>query len=154
MAERGHGLAESTAQHMQRQATLLQELLEHFREKELGGRVFSCTTGSAPTAAEVLRWLDDVMGFPALNGYGSTECGVTILNNKVVAKWVPVPFPWVDSHLQCTTLTHTIPMRAQLKACYNAFSIIFSLCERYAQGLWEYPNIGRYHRVQVWLWQR
>ena len=70
---------------------LLQELLEHFRERELGGRVFSCTTGSAPSAAEVLRWLDDVMGFPALNGYGSTECGVTILNNKVVSKWVPPP---------------------------------------------------------------
>ena len=71
----------------------MQELLEHFRERELGGRVFSCTTGSAPTAAEVLRWLDDVMGFPALNGYGSTECGITILNNKVVAKWVPFLIP-------------------------------------------------------------
>ena len=86
-------LAVSTSQHMQRQLALLQALLERFRERELGGRVFSCTTGSAPSAAEVLRWLDDVMGFPALNGYGSTECGVTILNNKVVAKWVPVPFP-------------------------------------------------------------
>ena len=96
--------------------------------------MFSCTTGSAPSAAEVLRWLDDVMGFPALNGYGSTECGVTILNNKVVAKWVPftfplgacsfavcntcpkpspspsgchTPFPWVHFHLQCEILSVT-----------------------------------------------
>ena len=48
--------------------------------------MFSCTTGSAPSAPEVLKWLEDVMGFPAVNGYGSTECGVTVLNNKIVAK--------------------------------------------------------------------
>ena len=57
-----------------------------FRERELGGRVFSCTTGSAPSAPEVLAWLSEVMGFPVVVGYGSTECGVTLLNNKVVPK--------------------------------------------------------------------
>lgn len=57
-----------------------------FREQELGGRIFSCTTGSAPSAPEVLTWLSEVMGFPTLNGYGSTESGVSLLNNKVVAK--------------------------------------------------------------------
>ncbi len=57
-----------------------------FRERELGGRVFSCTTGSAPSAPEVLAWLGEVLGFPVVNGYGSTECGVTLLNNKVVHK--------------------------------------------------------------------
>ncbi len=68
------------------QIAVLQDLIVHFREKELGGRVFSCTTGSAPSAKEVLAWLDEVMSFPILNGYGSTECGVTILNNKIVPK--------------------------------------------------------------------
>ena len=64
----------------------MQELIIQFREQELGGRVFSCTTGSAPSTQEVLKWLEEVMGFPTVNGYGSTECGVTILNNKIVAK--------------------------------------------------------------------
>ena len=146
-------LAVSTSQHMQRQLALLQELLERFRERELGGRVFSCTTGSAPSAAEVLLWLDDVMGFPALNGYGSTECGVTILNNKVVAKWVPFTFPLgacsfavcnlVQSHYRlqmgATPLSHgwtficsARPCRtpppllttAQPDACHNAISLL------------------------------
>ena len=65
---------------------VLQELIVHFREKEFGGRVFSCTTGSAPSAPEVLAWLGEALGFPVVNGYGSTECGVTLLNNKVVHK--------------------------------------------------------------------
>ena len=65
---------------------MLQELILQFRERELGGRLFSYTTGAAPSAPEVLAWLSEVLGFPVVNGYGSTECGVTLLNNKIVHK--------------------------------------------------------------------
>ena len=47
---------------------VLQELIVQFREKEFGGRVFSCTTGSAPSAPEVLAWLGEALGFPIVNG--------------------------------------------------------------------------------------
>ncbi len=50
-------------------------MIENFREKELGGRVFSCMTGSAPTAPEVVDFLRDALIVPIYEGYGSTECG-------------------------------------------------------------------------------
>ena len=52
-----------------------QAVIENFREKELGGRVFSCMTGSAPTAPEVVDFLRDALIVPIYEGYGSTECG-------------------------------------------------------------------------------
>ena len=54
---------------------LLQEALEAFREREMGGRLFSCTTGGAPIAPEVLDFLQDVLIAPVLSLYGNTECG-------------------------------------------------------------------------------
>ena len=52
-----------------------QAVIENFREKELGGRVFNCMTGSAPTAPEVADFLRDALIVPIYEGYGSTECG-------------------------------------------------------------------------------
>ncbi len=54
---------------------LLQAVIEDFREKELGGRVLTCMTGSAPTAPEVVDFLRDALVVPIYEGYGSTECG-------------------------------------------------------------------------------
>ena len=54
---------------------LLQAVLEYFVEKELGGRVLTCMTGSAPTAPEVIDFLRDALVAPILEGYGSTEAG-------------------------------------------------------------------------------
>ena len=54
---------------------MLQAVIENFREKELGGRVFTCMTGSAPTAPEVVDFLRDALIVPIYEGYGSTECG-------------------------------------------------------------------------------
>ena len=54
---------------------LLQAVIENFREQELGGRVFTCMTGSAPTAPEVVDFLRDALIVPIYEGYGSTECG-------------------------------------------------------------------------------
>ena len=49
-----------------------QELVEHFREVECGGRVLTALTGSAPTAPEVADFLRDALLIPIIEGYGST----------------------------------------------------------------------------------
>ena len=54
---------------------MLQAVIENFREKELGGRIFQCMTGSAPTAPEVVDFLRDSLIVPVYEGYGSTEAG-------------------------------------------------------------------------------
>ena len=50
----------------------VQELVEHFREVECGGRVLTALTGSAPTAPEVADFLRDALLIPITEGYGST----------------------------------------------------------------------------------
>lgn len=59
----------------ERMACMLQAVIEEFREKELGGRIFQCMTGSAPTAPEVVDFLRDSLIVPIYEGYGSTEAG-------------------------------------------------------------------------------
>ena len=54
----------------------LQAVIEDFRDHELGGRVFSALTGSAPTAPEVVDFLRDSLIVPIYEGYGSTEAGM------------------------------------------------------------------------------
>ena len=54
----------------------LQAVIEDFRNHELGGRVFSALTGSAPTAPEVVDFLRDSLIVPIYEGYGSTEAGM------------------------------------------------------------------------------
>lgn len=66
-----------------------QELIKKFREEDLGGRMFSGTFGSAPASPEVIQWLEEVLGFPPINGYGSTEGGMIMLDNKIQHKCAP-----------------------------------------------------------------
>lgn len=49
-----------------------QDLIEHFRTVECGGRVLTALTGSAPTAPEVKDFLQDALLIPITEGYGST----------------------------------------------------------------------------------
>ena len=63
----------------------LQAVIEDFRNNELGGRVFSALTGSAPTAPEVVDFLRDSLIVPIYEGYGSTEAGM-LLNVAVLAR--------------------------------------------------------------------
>ncbi len=69
----------------------LQDLIRHFREVELGGRVFSASYGSAPTSPDVIAWFTEVLGFPPVNGFGSTEGGMIMLDNKIQRSCVPLP---------------------------------------------------------------
>lgn len=57
-----------------------QALISQFRDKELGGRIFGATTGSAPTAPEVVEFLKDALVIPITEGYGSTEAGDLLLS--------------------------------------------------------------------------
>ncbi|BDA50881.1 Carboxylic acid reductase [Coccomyxa sp. Obi] len=66
-----------------------QDLIKQFREVDLGGRMFSGTFGSAPASPEVIQWLEEVLGFPPINGYGSTEGGMIMLDNKIQHRLVP-----------------------------------------------------------------
>ncbi len=56
-------------------APALKALIAKFRDVELGGRIFGATTGSAPTAPEVVEFLKDALIIPIIEGYGSTEAG-------------------------------------------------------------------------------
>ena len=57
--------------------------MRRFRDVELGGRVMSATTGSAPSAPDVLAWLEDMLGTKVVDGYGSTEAGMIMLDGKL-----------------------------------------------------------------------
>ena len=50
----------------------MQELVEHFREGDCGGRVLTALTASAPTAPEVVDFLRDALLVPIYEAYGST----------------------------------------------------------------------------------
>lgn len=67
--------------------------MKQFREVDLGGRMFSGTFGSAPASPDVIQWLEEVLGFPPINGYGSTEGGMIMLDNRIQHRSVPVPQP-------------------------------------------------------------
>lgn len=62
---------------------MVQGLIRRFREEVLGGRILSATTGSAPSAPDILRWLEEVLGFPIINAYGSTEGGMITMDSKM-----------------------------------------------------------------------
>nr|WP_198151610.1 carboxylic acid reductase [Kibdelosporangium sp. MJ126-NF4]CEL17156.1 substrate--CoA ligase, putative [Kibdelosporangium sp. MJ126-NF4]CTQ91615.1 substrate--CoA ligase, putative [Kibdelosporangium sp. MJ126-NF4] len=53
------------------------------REKLLGGRVASFTTGSAPLSAELADFLESCLDLPIHDGYGSTEAGAILFDRKL-----------------------------------------------------------------------
>lgn len=53
------------------------------RESLLGGRVKAATTGSAPLASELKHFIEQVLGFPLLDGYGTTETGMIALDGVI-----------------------------------------------------------------------
>ena len=53
----------------------MQAIMESFRDEEMGGRVYACMVGSAPSAPEVVTFLREALGAPILESFGSTETG-------------------------------------------------------------------------------
>ena len=93
---------------------LLQAVLEDFVEKELGGRVLTCMTGSAPTAPEVINFLRDTLVVPILEGYGSTEAGTL---PEAVGSFL-VGYSWRAALSENHRLVQLTPLGASLRhAC-------------------------------------
>ena len=55
------------------------------RENLLGGRQFSAMTGSAPISPELRAWVEDFLDIHLINGYGSTEDGVVLVDGAAPA---------------------------------------------------------------------
>ncbi|MEO7915755.1 MAG: carboxylic acid reductase [Novosphingobium sp.] len=67
--------------------------LARFRSEALGGRVRDATTGAAPVSPELRAFMEDLLGFPMVDGYGATEVGMVAVNG-----WVQKP-PVIDYKL-------------------------------------------------------
>ncbi|WP_319453595.1 MULTISPECIES: carboxylic acid reductase [unclassified Mycobacterium] len=59
------------------------QVMANAREKLLGGRQFSAMTGSAPISSELRAWAEDLLDIHLINGYGSTEDGVVLVDGKL-----------------------------------------------------------------------
>jgi fatty acid CoA ligase FadD9 len=59
------------------------DVLAEQRVKMLGGRQFSAMTGSAPISPELRTWAEDFMDVHLINGYGSTEDGVVLVDDTL-----------------------------------------------------------------------
>ncbi|MET0453542.1 MAG: AMP-binding protein, partial [Mycobacterium sp.] len=53
------------------------------RENLLGGRQFSALTGSAPISPELREWVEEFIDIHLINGYGSTEDGVVLVDGQI-----------------------------------------------------------------------
>jgi fatty acid CoA ligase FadD9 len=60
------------------------EVMAEQRENLIGGRQFSAMTGSAPISPELRAWVEEFIDIHLVNGYGSTEDGVVLVDDKVL----------------------------------------------------------------------
>ncbi|MGH3642840.1 MAG: carboxylic acid reductase [Mycobacterium sp.] len=65
-----------------RAAVELQVMAEQ-RDNLIGGRQFSAMTGSAPISPELRAWAEEFIDIHLINGYGSTEDGVVLVDDKL-----------------------------------------------------------------------
>ncbi|CAN5142547.1 thioester reductase domain-containing protein [soil metagenome] len=49
----------------------------------IGGRHFSAMTGSAPISPELRAWVEEFLDIHLINGYGSTEDGVVLVDDQI-----------------------------------------------------------------------
>jgi fatty acid CoA ligase FadD9 len=59
------------------------QVMAEFRENLIGGRQFSAMTGSAPISPELRAWVEEFIDIHLINGYGSTEDGVVLIDDQV-----------------------------------------------------------------------
>jgi fatty acid CoA ligase FadD9 len=64
-------------------ATADAEVTEDHRQNLLGGRYIAAMTGSAPTSAELKAWVESFLDIHLVDGYGSTEAGVVLVDGTV-----------------------------------------------------------------------
>ncbi|HEY6819826.1 MAG TPA: carboxylic acid reductase [Mycobacterium sp.] len=71
-----------TAEGADRQAAESQVLSE-LRHELLGGRFIFAMTGSAPTSPELRNWVESLLEIHLVDGYGSTEAGMVLLDGEI-----------------------------------------------------------------------
>src|ERR1700730_10130276 len=71
-----------TAEGADRQAAESQVLSE-LRHEQLGGRFIFAMTGSAPTSPELRSWVESLLEIHLVDGYGSTEAGMVLLDGEI-----------------------------------------------------------------------
>jgi fatty acid CoA ligase FadD9 len=59
------------------------QVMAEKRENLIGGRQFSALTGSAPISPELRDWVEELIDVHLVNGYGSTEDGVVLVDNQL-----------------------------------------------------------------------
>ena len=63
--------------------TVETQVMAEQREKLIGGRQFSAMTGSAPISPELRAWVEEFIDIHLVNGYGSTEDGVVLVDDQI-----------------------------------------------------------------------
>ncbi len=59
------------------------EVMAQRRANLIGGRQFSAMTGSAPISPELRAWVEEFLDIHLINGYGSTEDGVVLVDDQI-----------------------------------------------------------------------
>ncbi|HSW20155.1 MAG TPA: AMP-binding protein, partial [Ramlibacter sp.] len=62
---------------------LRQALLAETREEVLGGRLLSCSFGSAPLSPELRAFMEECLGFPLDDNYGTREVSGVLRNTRI-----------------------------------------------------------------------
>jgi fatty acid CoA ligase FadD9 len=59
------------------------QVLVELRQELLGGRYIFAMTGSAPTSPELRTWVESLLEIHLVDGYGSTEAGMVLLDGEI-----------------------------------------------------------------------
>ena len=62
---------------------LKEAIMSEMRESFLGDRLLHIDAGAAPTAPEVVAFLEQCFGLTVANGYGATELGLVAVNGRI-----------------------------------------------------------------------
>jgi fatty acid CoA ligase FadD9 len=71
-----------TSEGVDRQTAESQVMVEQ-RQELLGGRFIFAMTGSAPTSPELRSWVESLLDMHLVDGYGSTEAGMVLLDGEI-----------------------------------------------------------------------
>jgi fatty acid CoA ligase FadD9 len=63
--------------------TVESQVLVELRQELLGGRYIFAMTGSAPTSPELRTWVESLLEIHLVDGYGSTEAGMVLLDGEI-----------------------------------------------------------------------
>jgi len=75
-------VARRTAEGVDRQTAESQVMAEQ-RQELLGGRYIFAMTGSAPVSPELRKWVESMLQVHLVDGYGSTEAGMVLLDGVI-----------------------------------------------------------------------